>query len=688
MDKAPRLARPRPVQHDAAPGRRFYSLRDLAAIAWEARRVWLVALAAGVALGAAACLAFPADATASAVVLIEGASDATMRTELAMARSEAVARETVEQVGPARVMRGLGWLGPWLSGCAGSGMGRGFGCALAAARSRIDARLDDAARGVPVLRLTAAHPDAMTALAMLDAALSGDQILRDQTRRRDPAGWLAPPLASAERDLAATLAEAARVRQQADVLDLGQDMRAASAAAATLAAREREVRARQAAVDAQSGALAAMLRATPARVIDSHEMSSRDAGAEARATLLKLRLDRAHLAELYAPNFIGIVELDRKIETVEATLRAQPRALDSVVRDMRNPTYDMISGQIAALQGESAALARQSEELARQAGPVAARVGVLREASTRLEGLRERQQTQETLVRQLTLTAADLRAGDAASAGPDSWRVLQPPRLAGTPPWGAVMKLAAGAMAGLLVGAGATGAMARRRRWYVVGREVERHLGVPELACIDLEDRHARDARVRALAGRVVGAMDGPRRALHTVHLVGTAEHDGGDLLASLLAEAMADIDGLRVLLLKPGRDGDGDIRSLDRRARRLGPGQRALTIRGSGWTYMPAAVFARVLLGAGDGSAGPVPPRISRLRRTHDVILVMSCHGVPPDYASYLSSRADLSVLVVAARDTRAEEAARLHDGLTASGARPLGFVFTTQPRALSEAA
>ena len=623
----------------------------MAALAWHARPIWVSAILLGVAIGGIATFVWPAEYAATAVALVPGADDATMRSEVALARSDAVARGTVDAVGPARILRGLGMTGAF---------GSQESDAVAATRARLDADADRApgiAHGGGLMRLVARHPDPDTAVAMLNGAIAADQAIRGQTHDTPRATWLIPQLDAAERDVADTLAREAQLRAASDVVDIGPDTAAASAAAAALGQKGRDIAQRRAGIAAGLGYVATALRTTPARVFDSHDVTSRDGGEDARALLLRLQLDRTHMTEQYAPGWPGLAELDSKIETVQVALRSEPRSTISVTRDIRNPAFDALNAQQSSLQATDAALAREAEEVARQAGPLAARMAVLRDTAARLGVLQQHQAVQEAQLHQLSATVADLRAQDAfAAAGLDQLRVVEPARASRSVSDEAI-PLAAGAAAGLLGGIGASVYAARRRRTYVVAPEAERHLGLASLGRIDLDRRGTMRAAVEGVAAHLVAAIETLAAPVATIHLVGTADRDGAELIASLLAGAIADIGGMRVLLLMAAGEDDSDAR--------LGSGRKALAV---------AAEHPTLRL-AGSGT-------------TRDVILMASRHGIPPTSVREISSLADFSVPVVRARVAGAASVARLQDDLIMCGADIPGFVFTTRRFTLADRA
>ncbi len=691
-DGSPRTIRQRP--QPAAAVRRRYAMADLAAFAKLASPVLFAAVVLGAAAGGAVLTFLPRDRLATAVMLVPAADDAAAQTDLAIAHSDEVIRTVVDRLGADRLLRGLTGIAPFDAlrpPCPSADRPRPQSCARDAVAARYAVALDAAAAPAPrrpyeaaagnsgrIMRLAARHPDGIVARDMLAAAIDADRAIRDEATFTRRAAALEPQLAAAEHDLAETLAQQAAVRARSNVLDIDQDMAAASAAAAALAQRQRDLRDRQAAADAPPGRASELAPHKSAR--HSADGTVRAAGAptaapdsaaaaagasedDLRAALLQLRLERARMTVLYAPDYPGLAELDQKIQTAEAALR-----------DGR------------AHQAET--LARQSQELAQQAGPIAARVAELRDAAARLAVLEQRRAAQAALVDRLSLAMADLRTEDAvAAADLTQLRVIQQPAVA-APGWfdGAAWP-AAGALCGLICGIAAAAILGFRRPTYVVAREAERDLGMPELAQVVL-GREGGASGVQALAERLLAAASQPPHGLPagqpgTIHLLGTTADDGAAQLARPLAEALAAATGMPALLVLHGAGSADRIHSVappvagrgaDKLARAVTP--RAET---SPSHALPPATVARLLLGGRDGADAAEPLRIARLRATHGVVLVASGQHAEMPATRDLAALADISLLVVRARHSRAAALRRLRDDLAETGGRALGFVFTS---------
>jgi hypothetical protein len=272
-------------------GRRpAYSAHDL--IAWYGKWLWIALGLIGLAIGAAVMLAVPPHFQARALVLSVDADEAAVQSDLSIARSDAVVQAIVAHIGASALAARLP--APFdrlLPACIDTA------CANAFVRSHFDAQPDGDRGTGRVLRLTATSATPATAVAMLDAAVPAIRDIRQAAYVTARAAILGPQLTDAQRDVAATAAAIAELRSRAGVLDIATDIAAATDAAASLARRDSEIRERQAAVQTALATSRSLLADMPEQVPFSREQSSRDAGEESRSTLLRLRLERAHLAQ-------------------------------------------------------------------------------------------------------------------------------------------------------------------------------------------------------------------------------------------------------------------------------------------------------------------------------------------------------------------------------------------------------
>ena len=406
------------------------------------------AVALGSAVGGWLIVVNPARYAATGWLLGLGVDGASPQDERAIAESDAVIDGIVKLVGARR-------LAPF---CAD--------CAAAVVKSDLRAAVPGSPQGIgsaAMLRLTAVHADPAVAAAMVDAAVTMDRQVWSGIHATGHAG-LEDRLAQAQDALADTSKAAARVRAEAHVTVIGQDIAAAAGQAADIARRQGELRLRNAAAHAELAVVRAEQQATPATIQDSREVTTGDPWPETRSMLLQLRLERAHMAQLYTPDYPGLGELDRKIQTTEATIRQQAKGATAVTRDIRNPLLGALTAQAASLETETAGLAEQLAELDRQAAEAVAREAVLRRADARLTTLQGQAAAETAAVQQLSAGVAGQVQQDSLNVAALAKRhLLQPPMVAMVPWTGPRFAIAAGLAAGLLYALVAM-LLTRRRR--------------------------------------------------------------------------------------------------------------------------------------------------------------------------------------------------------------------------------
>jgi hypothetical protein len=417
--------------------------------------VWAGALALGALVAGGFALANPRMYSATGLLLGLGADQAASQDERAVISSDEVMRGVVDRVGVDR-------LAPSCLKAASRSE-----CALRNAEAHLQVQIvGDAtsADAAPMLQLTATQPDPAVAVAIVDAAVAADRHVWYLAHKTDQAASLAPQLTAAETALGGTSSAMVQLRSDAHVTNIAQDMANVTADINDITWRDNELRLRQAAANAELAVARTALQAAPATVLGTREVSSGDPGQDTRSLLLQLKLQRAHMAQLYARDYPGLAELDDKIATVVAAMKAQAQNATSVVRDIRNPLLATLSARMVTLEGEGAGLAQQRLELQRQAAAAAVREADLRAAEARLTILQQRQDAEEAVVRQLSVGVANLRAQETLiTTRLAQIRLLRRPVTVVAPWTGTPFALATGAIAALVYGAGMT-LMARRRR--------------------------------------------------------------------------------------------------------------------------------------------------------------------------------------------------------------------------------
>ena len=401
--------------------------------------------------------------------------------------------------------------------------------------------------------------------------------------------------------------------------------------------------------------------------------------------MLKLQLERAHLATQYAPTYPALIELNRKIDAVNTALKAEANRPGSYTqRDVRNPATDVLTNRVAALQGEDSALSNQLAELGRQFNEAQARATQLREADAKLHDLQRSRDMLENVQRQISLREANVRVQDSVTAARNAnINVVQPPAAPYTGTYMGFSYLAAASFAGLMAGLTAALIAARLRQVYVVPREAQRDLALTELGDFTDADRdfdtkaaHGEVANLASLLLDETHAQTRHRdRNLTMIQVTGIDAHATVALAHALSAEFAVN-HGLRTLFM------DADAEGMQRKPT---PGKN----EGTEWAVTPNGSRVAAVPGGVPGLwlAANAAPALLRgrvrefdpsLHERCDMVLVAAAGG-PRDHAvRRLAALADGTVMVVVAERTPSQAARELRDAVIAAGGRVTGFVFT----------
>jgi uncharacterized protein involved in exopolysaccharide biosynthesis len=684
--------------------RDFYSIRDLLSIAAYHRRIALGGLLTGLMAGLIALLFSSTQYTASALLIVligrESASPQdvvgigpnslsvdglkVLQSEISIIESVDVIERALTVVGPTKVFPELA-------------SSRLFGLLPYRPPEQTLARAADLLRrrmlaadsqnssnnglfnGSNIMRVSLSLPDRAIAISVLNALVAAYLERRGQLYASPGGAFLRSELENVEAQLRALETRIQRARTEFGVLDIAQDISLATSRLDAMLARESSVRERQRVVNAELASANQQLRQLPGRVFDSRDQTNQPPNDDTRNTLLKLQLERAHLAEQYAPTWPALVEVDRKIAAIQSMQASdQQRPLSFTQRDIRNPSADILNSRVVQLEVERRSLETQIGELAREIDRGKARVAELRLADGTLHDLERQRGVQENVQRQIALREANVRMQDTITAARNAnVNVVQP---ASAPFVGSNMGLsylAAFTFAGLMAGLAGALAAARLRQVFVVPREAERVLALESLAEFDAADRSfasAQGRRVRAnlaasLVDDTLARRRMPGRSVTLLQVAGLDEASTR-MMAQALAGEFAETHGLRTLLV----DVNMPVAGLVAQA----PGD-ALKLVASGTRNLWSAPDAAAALLRGRSDDLP-----AAIVNAADIVVVVSA-GTGRDHAvRRIASLADASLLVVVAERTQSRSAADLVASVLAAGGRMAGFVFTGRRAAL----
>lgn len=695
---------------DLPPPRHGLTFRDLLSIAFYHRRVVLLFVLIGLIGGGAAALFTRTQYTADALLIVlVGSENAgppdvvgigpgninvdglkVLQSEISIIESVDVIQRALTVVGPTNVFPEIA--GPRLFGLLPE---RPPEQQLARAAELLRRRLfasdsqNSTANGLfngsNIMRVQLTLPDRDLAVRTLQAIIGAYLEHRKSLYGSPGSHFLVAELDKTSEQLKNVEAQIQRVRTEYKVLDITQDIASAGTRMDQVLARENAARERQQAVHAELVSASEQLVSAPERVFDSHESTNQAPNDDTRNTLLKLQLERAHLATQYAPTFPALVELDRKIAAVNAALKAEATRPGSFTqRQVRNPAFDVLTNKVAALQGEDSALSNQIAELGRQFNEAQARATQLREADATLHNLQRNRDVLENVQRQISLREANVRVQDTVTAARNAnINVVQPPAAAFSGNYMGFSYLAASIFVGLMAGLAAGLVAARLRQVYVVPREAERDLSLTELADFAAADRDYETPAARAEIANLASLL------LDETHA--RQRHRGRDLtmiqvtgldgtttvaLAHALAAEFAKSHNLRTLFM----DADADGQQRRSGAMPAGTADWAMTANGQRVAAVPGGVpglwlasnAAPALL---RGRAREFDPS---LHERCDMVLVTATGGARDHAVRRLAALADCTVVVVVAEKTPSQPASELCAAISAVGGRIAGFVFT----------
>ena len=531
-----------------------------------------------------------------------------------------------------------------------------------------------------VVRISYRHPDRALAITAVDTLTDFYREHRRSIFDNPRAPFLASEVTRFKQQLEATDAEIQRLKVDANVIEIEQDRILAANQVDNVVQRHRQVSERQAAILAQLQEAERQLAGVPKQVFDFRQRSDAVANDDDRNVLTRLQLERDRLAQLYAPSYPALAEVDQKIKTVRDAMRNRnEQKIFFTDREVRNPALSFLSNMILSLRVERDALENQLKELDRQKETAEKRMAELRVADGKLVELHRRRDVLDDSYRQYVKRAeAAKMEEDAAQIRSSNVRLVQ---RGDAPITGKDMRipfLVAGLSGGLLLGAAAGAFGAWLRRSFIMPSEVERSIQIPSLAEFPMGgDRFDTPQSRQAMAHLASGLLDTSidTRGLRVFQFVAVGNEELKRPLARAIAEEFAVGRGLRTLLIDFG----------DARERGLvpasAPGTReeAMAVATSGVPQLwLAAESAHSPLGNLRAPLIEARRRIEQLRNEYDVVVVSGpAQGFSP-ITQRLASIVDANVMVVRAEVTRSPAATRLRDLVLEAGGGLLGFVFT----------
>ncbi|MDB5368651.1 MAG: hypothetical protein JWP20_209 [Roseomonas sp.] len=539
-----------------------------------------------------------------------------------------------------------------------------------------------------LLRVSASLSDPQRSIAALQAVFAAYA-----AHRREIFSQTDAQLLSAETDRMAVVLHSldeqiAKLRADARILDLPQDIQIASTRIASTTARIDALRERKATTDAQLQAARARLNERPARVVAAAETTNLAPNDDSRNELTRLLLERRRMAAQYATDWPPLRELDQRIATLRQNIASNRSNRFETVREVRNPAVEQLSLQIASLEVESDATGRQMAELEKQATEAQARGSQLLQAEATLRDLGRRRDAMETSFRQIANRETGARISeDAQRSRSPSVIVAQPPAAAARPRDIRAALIVAGLFGAAVAAAAAAILLTLFRRTFATTDEAARGLGLPGLASIPPGARMAGGAPtppVTDLAAMLLDARASGER-LSLIQFVATGADDGRGAAAMALAVEIARARGLRTLLVDLETDGQHFMTALKSYPVHEPEDPEKLLAFNSIIPNLWVAYEARSSP-LGDPHAGldRVQALLDRLRRDLDVVVLVG----PTDAGSYamrrLTAMVDVNLLALRAERTDKGIARAARNAVLAAGGRLVGFVMSSERRVL----
>jgi len=283
--------------------------------------------------------------------------------------------------------------------------------------------------GSNILRLTLDLPDSDIAARLLGTIVQEYIAQRSLFYASPGSGFLSQELNDIHAQLGSIEKEIETFRSQYRLLDVTQDVSLAATRLNELSKNQNDLKTRASAVEAEVLTLRGQLKLTSEQVFGSDEKSNQAPNDDLRNTLLKLRLERTHLAEQYSSDWPGLIEINRKIALVEQAIAADAkRPAGFIQRTVRNPTTDLLNNRLATLVAEQSALVAQEQEISTQVVQAELRADELRDASVVLHGLMRKRDVLENIQRQLALRETNVRVQDSVTALRNAnIHIVQPP---------------------------------------------------------------------------------------------------------------------------------------------------------------------------------------------------------------------------------------------------------------------
>ena len=676
-----------------------FVLRDVVATAFLRRRLLLAAFLVPVALGLVAAAVVPERFIAEGLMIVLGSRESAgaqdiaglgpsvlsvdqpkiVQSEINIILSDDVITDAVRAMGPATLYpavadrRLLGLLPPWPQEMQVQRAAELFARDLHA----------DVEPNSSIVRVQYSFKDRTLAVQALKALFAAYLARRETIFDHGNAEFLSSELARVSAALEGVGRDIEAVKTRLGVLDVHQAFELAGARTDALDHRADTVREQQVAAQAQLAAARTRLAEQTNRVFASQETTNQAPNDDSRNALLKLQVERDHLAGQYTAAYPPLQELDRKIATTRQAIATAARSAFSTTREIRNPAVDLLTSKVVALQVDTASLDRQLAEVERQLAQSRERGTDLLAAESKLAALGRRQAALDAIYRQFAVREAGARVDEAARrTSTANVHVIQQPV---APTGGRSMALSYGAIgvfAGLLAAVATAVGLTWLRRTFASPAEAQRALLLPPLATFPVGERFDVAQTSPAVASLAAMLLDLPANgaAVKLVQFI-PASADEAVLTAQLVRATAVELArgyGRKTLLVDLHGDGRDHLAMLGaqpiQRLDDAGPIAAINTVYPRLWIAFNAAQSPLADIHAEQDA---IRRLIGDLREEFDRVLVVGT-GALGNYATRrFTVLADANVIVVRGEGTSGPVARGQRDLVLGSGGTMLGFVY-----------
>ncbi|MGQ3672115.1 exopolysaccharide transport family protein [Xanthobacter sp. TB0136] len=667
-----------------------FTLRDFLIFAFYHIRIVVIAAMLPILVGIIASLIVKTEYTASSKLLVivsrevsneQGVTDSgpsvltieglkQVESEVQMLESAEVVRSTIEQVGMDKLFPS----GPltWLSNTFSSH------------HDIMDKAIDRFRRNLHagvmadsnVLEVSYTNPSREIAVETTNALVQNYLAMRRKIFENPTSQILNVEVERFQADLKQVDADIEALKNRVGVIDFQNDAILASNQLDSILQRTRQVEEREAALNAQLAEAEKQLAAMPRSVFDFSQKSDSSNVDDADNLLAKLLVERDRLVAQYAPSSVLIQQHDKKIATVRSMIKNRGATPYYTDRASRNPAIDYTENLVLNLRVERDSILNQKKELAAQSVAATERLDILRKAETRLIELQRARETLSEGYREYLRRAVAAKLEEAASRTRESnVRLIQPAGSDVSKRSLALPLLVGGLFGGLLFG-GAAGTIASvLRSIFIVPREAERLLDLPDIVTLDAGAESATGPKVEHAISSCATMLLDTRvddRPLRVVHFLASEKDDTLAWFVHRLAEELAIQRKMRTLVV--------DLCSPSPYPINTGNVQ----VKG-GLAITPTPV--EMLWSAADVERSPLlsvrlpvaegAEMLSVLKAEFDFIIICSVMQGSSLINRRLSQLSDGTVISVHAEKTRKMAAVNMRDTVEESGGALLGLSF-----------